>query len=217
MLNCVVFFFFLMIRRPPRSTQGVSSAASDVYKRQEELCRKCGFINRVRQDVLSPSKIILYMYKKMYIIFIKCQQSQQGGIIVINKVKLFGIMVVLLIGVFLTTYFCMDRFYTKKNVEPNVATQNTIDKNDALKDKVKISLFSGGKKEKEYTLEEIKDKLNIKEDLKESELIKLLKKEGYSLDVASNNELMFKKDNSNLLEANKYYIGEKKIFGNIQN
>eukprot|EP00831_Metopus_contortus_P001203 TRINITY_DN10436_c0_g1_i1.p2 TRINITY_DN10436_c0_g1~~TRINITY_DN10436_c0_g1_i1.p2 ORF type:complete len:225 (-),score=12.24 TRINITY_DN10436_c0_g1_i1:2-676(-) len=30
-----VFFFFLMIRRPPRSTQGVSSAASDVYKRQQ--------------------------------------------------------------------------------------------------------------------------------------------------------------------------------------
>ena len=27
-------FFFLMRRRPPRSTQGVSSAASDVYKRQ---------------------------------------------------------------------------------------------------------------------------------------------------------------------------------------
>ena len=28
-------FFFLMIRRPPRSTQSRSSAASDVYKRQE--------------------------------------------------------------------------------------------------------------------------------------------------------------------------------------
>src|SRR5428012_16250 len=27
--------FFLMIRRPPRSTQSRSSAASDVYKRQE--------------------------------------------------------------------------------------------------------------------------------------------------------------------------------------
>ncbi len=27
-------FFFLMIRRPPRSTQGVSSAASDVYEKQ---------------------------------------------------------------------------------------------------------------------------------------------------------------------------------------
>src|SRR5450756_2273192 len=29
-----MFFFFLMIRRPPRSTQSRSSAASDVYKRQ---------------------------------------------------------------------------------------------------------------------------------------------------------------------------------------
>ena len=28
--------FFLMIRRPPRSTQSRSSAASDVYKRQDE-------------------------------------------------------------------------------------------------------------------------------------------------------------------------------------
>ena len=31
----VLVFFFLMGRRPPRSTQGRSSAASDVYKRQE--------------------------------------------------------------------------------------------------------------------------------------------------------------------------------------
>src|SRR5680860_1860040 len=29
-----MFFCFLMIRRPPRSTQSRSSAASDVYKRQ---------------------------------------------------------------------------------------------------------------------------------------------------------------------------------------
>eukprot|EP00825_Cyclidium_porcatum_P009318 TRINITY_DN14733_c0_g1_i1.p1 TRINITY_DN14733_c0_g1~~TRINITY_DN14733_c0_g1_i1.p1 ORF type:complete len:124 (+),score=15.47 TRINITY_DN14733_c0_g1_i1:87-458(+) len=33
--SCIaVFFFFLMIRRPPRSTHCISSAASDVYKRQ---------------------------------------------------------------------------------------------------------------------------------------------------------------------------------------
>eukprot|EP00825_Cyclidium_porcatum_P001480 TRINITY_DN1067_c0_g1_i1.p3 TRINITY_DN1067_c0_g1~~TRINITY_DN1067_c0_g1_i1.p3 ORF type:complete len:179 (+),score=25.92 TRINITY_DN1067_c0_g1_i1:78-614(+) len=31
---CSLFFFFLMIRRPPRSTHCISSAASDVYKRQ---------------------------------------------------------------------------------------------------------------------------------------------------------------------------------------
>ena len=33
--DCIVCFFFLMKRRPPRSTQGRSSAASDGYKRQE--------------------------------------------------------------------------------------------------------------------------------------------------------------------------------------
>eukprot|EP00657_Telonema_sp_P-1_P009128 TRINITY_DN3294_c0_g1_i5.p1 TRINITY_DN3294_c0_g1~~TRINITY_DN3294_c0_g1_i5.p1 ORF type:complete len:299 (+),score=92.48 TRINITY_DN3294_c0_g1_i5:53-949(+) len=33
--NLIIVFFFLMIRRPPRSTQSRSSAASDVYKRQE--------------------------------------------------------------------------------------------------------------------------------------------------------------------------------------
>eukprot|EP00657_Telonema_sp_P-1_P012415 TRINITY_DN896_c0_g1_i3.p2 TRINITY_DN896_c0_g1~~TRINITY_DN896_c0_g1_i3.p2 ORF type:complete len:105 (-),score=35.20 TRINITY_DN896_c0_g1_i3:882-1196(-) len=34
------FFFFLMIRRPPRSTQSRSSAASDVYKRQYPSCMR---------------------------------------------------------------------------------------------------------------------------------------------------------------------------------
>ena len=35
-MSLVVFlFFFLMIRRPPRSTLDRSSAASDVYKRQD--------------------------------------------------------------------------------------------------------------------------------------------------------------------------------------
>eukprot|EP00825_Cyclidium_porcatum_P022482 TRINITY_DN24754_c0_g1_i1.p1 TRINITY_DN24754_c0_g1~~TRINITY_DN24754_c0_g1_i1.p1 ORF type:complete len:198 (-),score=37.86 TRINITY_DN24754_c0_g1_i1:1-594(-) len=34
---CTQFFFFLMIRRPPRSTHCISSAASDVYKRQEKI------------------------------------------------------------------------------------------------------------------------------------------------------------------------------------
>ena len=31
----IIFFFFLIIRRPPRSTLDRSSAASDVYKRQD--------------------------------------------------------------------------------------------------------------------------------------------------------------------------------------
>ena len=39
---------FLMIRRPPRSTQGVSSAASDVYKRQLKMTGDGADLERVR-------------------------------------------------------------------------------------------------------------------------------------------------------------------------
>ena len=41
-----------MIRRPPRSTQGVSSAASDVYKRQEYI------ITDYESAVIVPAKIM---------------------------------------------------------------------------------------------------------------------------------------------------------------
>ena len=49
-------FFFLMIRRPPRSTQGVSSAASDVYKRQR------GYIFPINPCILDQPLVILYIY-----------------------------------------------------------------------------------------------------------------------------------------------------------
>eukprot|EP00831_Metopus_contortus_P020493 TRINITY_DN19032_c0_g1_i4.p2 TRINITY_DN19032_c0_g1~~TRINITY_DN19032_c0_g1_i4.p2 ORF type:complete len:124 (-),score=33.12 TRINITY_DN19032_c0_g1_i4:112-483(-) len=39
-----------MIRRPPRSTQGVSSAASDVYKRQVSTQSTWGFKQMDRKD-----------------------------------------------------------------------------------------------------------------------------------------------------------------------
>eukprot|EP00825_Cyclidium_porcatum_P023135 TRINITY_DN25443_c0_g1_i1.p2 TRINITY_DN25443_c0_g1~~TRINITY_DN25443_c0_g1_i1.p2 ORF type:complete len:123 (+),score=16.99 TRINITY_DN25443_c0_g1_i1:26-394(+) len=38
------FYFFLMLRRPPRSTHCISSAASDVYKRQPLFCRVTKFL-----------------------------------------------------------------------------------------------------------------------------------------------------------------------------
>eukprot|EP00825_Cyclidium_porcatum_P000779 TRINITY_DN1030_c0_g1_i5.p2 TRINITY_DN1030_c0_g1~~TRINITY_DN1030_c0_g1_i5.p2 ORF type:complete len:102 (+),score=35.48 TRINITY_DN1030_c0_g1_i5:236-541(+) len=50
------FFFFLMIRRPPRSTHCISSAASDVYKRQ---------INS--SPVLSESSIVNKIGKHFYL------------------------------------------------------------------------------------------------------------------------------------------------------
>eukprot|EP00831_Metopus_contortus_P043578 TRINITY_DN3497_c0_g1_i12.p2 TRINITY_DN3497_c0_g1~~TRINITY_DN3497_c0_g1_i12.p2 ORF type:complete len:118 (+),score=25.47 TRINITY_DN3497_c0_g1_i12:91-444(+) len=55
-------FFFLMIRRPPRSTQGVSSAASDVYKRQginaEYMGR--GYERRISYSNLQNDSRLIY-------------------------------------------------------------------------------------------------------------------------------------------------------------
>src|SRR5660397_27934 len=44
MVFCLCCFFFLMIRRPPRSTPLYSSAASDVYKRQDDYSVRLQFI-----------------------------------------------------------------------------------------------------------------------------------------------------------------------------
>eukprot|EP00825_Cyclidium_porcatum_P027647 TRINITY_DN2979_c0_g1_i4.p2 TRINITY_DN2979_c0_g1~~TRINITY_DN2979_c0_g1_i4.p2 ORF type:complete len:149 (-),score=26.96 TRINITY_DN2979_c0_g1_i4:208-654(-) len=44
----LTFFFFLMIRRPPRSTHCISSAASDVYKRQSNNSNDSSF--KVRRE-----------------------------------------------------------------------------------------------------------------------------------------------------------------------
>mgnify|MGYP003379475553 CR=1 FL=1 len=46
-------FFFLMIRRPPRSTLDRSSAASDVYKRQQGMCLDKGYDYQEVRDILA--------------------------------------------------------------------------------------------------------------------------------------------------------------------
>src|SRR5665213_4538522 len=69
-----------MIRRPPRSTQSRSSAASDVYKRQNLLsCTSCAFPNGVSTEsqsyqikVTSDSGCVA---KDSISIFIECKES----------------------------------------------------------------------------------------------------------------------------------------------
>ena len=61
-----LFIFFLMRRRPPRSTQGRSSAASDVYKRQVLALPPGTGVSITRSDVeyIITEFGIAYIYGK---------------------------------------------------------------------------------------------------------------------------------------------------------
>lgn len=128
-----------------------------------------------------------------------------------KKKKILISMTIALALIFSITYYLSDRYITNTNTitnQGNEATQASNDKS-ALDDSVKVSLFAGDKKENELTIADLKKELNITGDVTQAELVDALKNKGYTLDLASNGEVVFKRDPSKALDANKYYIGEK--------
>ena len=67
-----------MIRRPPRSTQGVSSAASDVYKRQ-----RLAVVNRPVLLLDEPTVSLDGFSVKLFAKFLKDEHLAKGGAAVI--------------------------------------------------------------------------------------------------------------------------------------
>ncbi|WP_315081563.1 hypothetical protein [uncultured Clostridium sp.] len=127
-----------------------------------------------------------------------------------NKKKLSVICILMLAIIFSLTYYLVDKSINNKNLlQTSQEKVNTDVEINKLEDSVKVALFAGDKKESDMTVAQIKQQLNIDGDLTKEELIKILKNSGYALDLTSNNQIMFKRDTSNALEPNKYYIGEK--------
>ncbi|NFG60477.1 MULTISPECIES: hypothetical protein [unclassified Clostridium] len=127
-----------------------------------------------------------------------------------NKKKLSVICILMLAIIFSLTYYLVDKSVNNKNLlQTSQEKVNTDAEINKLEDSVKVALFAGDKKESDMTVAQIKQQLNIDGDLTKEELIKILKNSGYALDLTSNSQIMFKRDTSNALEPNKYYIGEK--------
>ena len=127
-----------------------------------------------------------------------------------KKMKLFIYLSVFCAVILSTIYYVTNKNKQAHDVPETVNVQNTVNSKKLTSDS-KVSLFSKGKIQKEYTLDEIKEKFNIKDDLSESKLIELLEKKGYIFDSTINNEFMFKKKEHEI-KPGKYYIGEKDGF-----
>ena len=130
----------------------------------------------------------------------------------ISKKKLFISMTIILALIFSITYYLSDKYITNKNAENNTTTAVEINEDDELNDNTKIYLYAGEKKEKEATLAELKKELNLDGNLTQAELSKALKDKGYVLEIESNGEMTYKRDISQSVKPNKYYIGEKDGF-----
>ena len=127
-----------------------------------------------------------------------------------NKRRIFVIMTIILAIIFSLTYYLCDKYITKPITEKENATVvNNNDSNRDLPDETKVCPYSGDIKEDELSLGELKKQLNISDDLNESELSKELRDKGYVLVLTSDKELTFKRDPSQTVKPNKYYIGEK--------
>lgn len=129
----------------------------------------------------------------------------------ITKKRLFIGIVIILALIFSITYYVSSKYISNKNFQNNSvrAEISDTDKSDELNDSTKICLFSGGMKQKELTLAELKKELNLDNNLTQAELSKELRDKGYVLEIASNGEMSYKKDSSKSVKPNKYYIGEK--------
>ncbi|WP_294403323.1 hypothetical protein [uncultured Clostridium sp.] len=130
---------------------------------------------------------------------------------VMSKRKIFIIMTLLLAIIFSLTYYLCDRYITKPIIDKENATvvNNGNSNTDDLSDETKVCLYSGDIKEDEISLGDLKKELNIIEDLSVADLSQSLKDKGYVLVLTSDKELTYKRDPSQTVKPDKYYIGEK--------
>lgn len=129
---------------------------------------------------------------------------------VMSKKKIFILMTLLLAIIFSLTYYLCDKYITKPIIDKENATvvkNNNL--NDDLSDETRVCLYSGDIKEDELSLGDLKKELNISEDLSVTDLSKSLKDKGYVLALTSDKELTYKRDPSQTVKPDKYYIGEK--------
>lgn len=122
-----------------------------------------------------------------------------------------GIIVFALIISFFGSYFITNRLTNPKYAKNNTDVDKTVYNNTkALDDNVILILMNQGVVEKEQSISEFKKENFISNDISEQFIVNFFEANGYNLEELQDEKVVFSKDGTiNVLQPNKYYIGEK--------
>ena len=122
-----------------------------------------------------------------------------------------GIIVFAIVGCFFATYFITDRLTNPKYVNNNAEEDKTVYNNTkALDDNMILILMNEGIVEKEQSISEFKKENFITSEISQQFIVNFFEANGYNLEELQDEKVVFNKDGTtNVLQPNKYYIGEK--------
>ena len=122
-----------------------------------------------------------------------------------------GIIVFAIVGCFFATYFITDRLTNPKYVNNNAEEEKTVYNNTkALDDNMILILMNEGIVEKEQSISEFKKENFITSEISQQFIVNFFEANGYNLEELQDEKVVFNKDGTtNVLQPNKYYIGEK--------
>lgn len=126
-------------------------------------------------------------------------------------IKKIFIGCLLLIITFCASFVAAD-IYLENQSEGNsnnkVTTSSGKEKENTLGKNTKVSLYTAENKEKELSIDELKNEFGLEGEVTEEVLSKALEEKGYELENKAGNEITYTRDTDKSLEPNKYYIME---------
>lgn len=122
-----------------------------------------------------------------------------------------GIIVTALVISFFGSYFITNRLTNPKYAKNTTEEDKTVYNNTkALDDDMILILMNEGVIEKEQSILEFKKENFISSDISQQFIVNFFEANGYNLEELQDEKVVFSKDGTtNVLQPNKYYIGEK--------
>ncbi|WP_294386652.1 hypothetical protein [uncultured Clostridium sp.] len=122
-----------------------------------------------------------------------------------------GIIVTALVISFFGSYFITNRLTNPKYVSDTTEKEKTVYNNTkALDDDMIVVLMNQGVVEKEQSISEFKKENSISSEINQQFIVNFFEANGYNLEELQDERVVFSKDGTtNVLQPNKYYIGEK--------